>query len=513
MISGSVFNPKDYGAVGDGVANDTNAFIAASAALNAAGGGTLYIPAGTYQVFSQTANPAPSSGSPYWVSAGNIIDLSNCNGVRIVFDGANLIAASGLKYGSFNPLTGEVYNPTLPFTNAAYAAYPGDFIDLTSCTNVEIVNAKLNGNNTTYTLGGQWGDTGRQLPQTGIKCTNSSNVAIINADVSYCGLDGIYATGTANQRINVSIDNAKSAYNGRQGISWTGGNGLTITNSAFTYTGAGGVASSPSAGIDIEDNGQGCYDGLFDNCEFFGNVGAEILTQGTSDRIKFNRCVIGASAATRGVWPASAGVLFTDCSIYGDITNTLNTQFRNCYITNKSYRGVAQRARFIDLTTSYATFNNCVIDSYDSSSYNWNIGINVTVSDCTFLMSQTDPAQRFRVGIINAALINNTLFQQNYTFTSGAPDITLAGEHTFVESSSFNPFGSTKNTGTGLAFFTRSGPLNCYLAAGYTIAGTGSPETVVTALVGCLYTNKSGGASTTLYVKESGSGNTGWIAK
>jgi len=44
-------------------------------------------------------------------------------------------------------------------------------------------------------------------------------------------------------------------------------------------------------------------------------------------------------------------------------------------------------------------------------------------------------------------------------------------------------------------------------------AGTGSPEGVITAAVGSLYVNKSGGASTTLYVKTSGTGNTGWTAK
>lgn len=44
-------------------------------------------------------------------------------------------------------------------------------------------------------------------------------------------------------------------------------------------------------------------------------------------------------------------------------------------------------------------------------------------------------------------------------------------------------------------------------------AGTGSPETVVTAPVGSLFLRTNGGAATTLYVKESGAGNTGWIAK
>lgn len=43
--------------------------------------------------------------------------------------------------------------------------------------------------------------------------------------------------------------------------------------------------------------------------------------------------------------------------------------------------------------------------------------------------------------------------------------------------------------------------------------GAGSPEGVVTAPVGSLYLRNNGGANTTLYVKESGVSNTGWIAK
>lgn len=43
--------------------------------------------------------------------------------------------------------------------------------------------------------------------------------------------------------------------------------------------------------------------------------------------------------------------------------------------------------------------------------------------------------------------------------------------------------------------------------------GTGSPEGVVTAPVGTAYLRNDGGAGTTLYVKETGTGNTGWAAK
>lgn len=50
MIDGAVINVLDYGAVGDGVANDTAAITAAVAAAPA--GSTVYFPAGTYKVTS-----------------------------------------------------------------------------------------------------------------------------------------------------------------------------------------------------------------------------------------------------------------------------------------------------------------------------------------------------------------------------------------------------------------------------------------------------------------------------
>ena len=45
------------------------------------------------------------------------------------------------------------------------------------------------------------------------------------------------------------------------------------------------------------------------------------------------------------------------------------------------------------------------------------------------------------------------------------------------------------------------------------LRGSGSPEGVITAGIGRLYVDTAGGASTTLYVKTSGTGNTGWTAK
>lgn len=65
----------------------------------------------------------------------------------------------------------------------------------------------------------------------------------------------------------------------------------------------------------------------------------------------------------------------------------------------------------------------------------------------------------------------------------------------------------------------RFGFLNDGLAAPYLLsslrflAGTGTPESVYAAPVGSLFLRTDGGATTTLYVKTSGTGNTGWTAK
>jgi hypothetical protein len=44
-------------------------------------------------------------------------------------------------------------------------------------------------------------------------------------------------------------------------------------------------------------------------------------------------------------------------------------------------------------------------------------------------------------------------------------------------------------------------------------SGTGTPEGSVSGNVGDLYSRTDGGAGTSLYVKESGTGNTGWVGK
>jgi len=84
----------------------------------------------------------------------------------------------------------------------------------------------------------------------------------------------------------------------------------------------------------------------------------------------------------------------------------------------------------------------------------------------------------------------------------------------------FTNAGIMTTNGVGVYSYTADNSTNwdtAYTTSNTTAAlvqtGTGTPEAVVTAPVGTLFLRTDGGASTTLYVKESGSGNTGWVAK
>lgn len=85
-----------------------------------------------------------------------------------------------------------------------------------------------------------------------------------------------------------------------------------------------------------------------------------------------------------------------------------------------------------------------------------------------------------------------------------------------------NPNLSIMNQGSpGLSFSAGVRPLgfNTYVvlvqyANGIQdLAGSGSPENVVTAPVGSTFRRSDGAAGTSFYVKESGTGNTGWVGK
>ena len=72
-------------------------------------------------------------------------------------------------------------------------------------------------------------------------------------------------------------------------------------------------------------------------------------------------------------------------------------------------------------------------------------------------------------------------------------------------------------TSTGVVTATedhRAGPYGVHgFGPGVVLRGSGTPEGAVTAPVGVMFQRSDGGAGTSLYIKESGAGNTGWVGK
>jgi hypothetical protein len=102
-------------------------------------------------------------------------------------------------------------------------------------------------------------------------------------------------------------------------------------------------------------------------------------------------------------------------------------------------------------------------------------------------------------------ITNTGTIQATGNITSTGGNITSAGNYT------------AQGLGQGIVHCSNVGVFSSsstITISGCTIrAGAGTPEGVVTAAMGSLFLRTDGGASTTLYVKTSGAGNTGWTAK
>ena len=92
MIEGAVFNVLDFGAVGDGVANDRPACQAAIDAAVAAGGGAVYFPSGTYKLNSVAGLDTTPNGLLLPDTNGN---FSTNNGVMLFGDGIDSVLIAG----------------------------------------------------------------------------------------------------------------------------------------------------------------------------------------------------------------------------------------------------------------------------------------------------------------------------------------------------------------------------------------------------------------------------------
>ena len=527
---------KDFGAAGDGVTDDTTAI---QLALDN-GGGCVTFPDGTYLI---SAAIEPSSNQQL-LGTGGTITMANAtfadgiyvnaksnvqlNGLRIIgasggnsFDRAiNIDASTNVLVE--NCLIQDIGNEAVSPNEYGHGIEIGGSSVNTKIVNNTIKNIKGYGN-----VRGD-GITLRTSSNTLIQgntidTTRRMQIAVID--------DAIDVKIIGNHLLNgylASIDVEPNSVN-------TTGE-ITIQGNTIRNFGSkpGATTGAQYYGIDLHSN-------EFDNISIVGNIISAENAQAIS-------CIHGQNLAKFAT--ISGNVLW--CNGYADgMTLNAGNGFKNLVISGNIIRefaaygivgdkngtvvvdsnilesaqataagGIRLTTGTVDSTYATITGNNVKIDSAVIGAGIFLQGLNgLTIQNNTVTVASGNGIEVYSnianmTGAVisgNFAIDTNTGLYAYYLRAAGAGAIVncvfggnaqtgftthlaTSGSVTFARS--INPAGFAMNT-ANLIWLT----------------GSGTPEGAVTADVGSLYTRSNGGASTTLYIKESGTGNTGWVAK
>lgn len=257
-------NVKDFGAVGDGITDDTIAIQNAIDYAEMVGGGTVLIPDGTYMILAHVEG---YSGN-YLRDQGGIAMKDN---VHLKFSkGAELKA----------------------ITNGM-AQY--QIIRAYKKKNVTIEGGTIIGERASHTgTTGEWGY--------GISLQGGENITIKDLTVKDCWGDGInlqFVEDTLDIPTNVTITGVTSTNNRRQGMSVEGAINLTVRDSKFTLTNG----TAPQCGVDIEpwSTNSKVENVLFDNCKFTDNNSSGMLIMGGSiSKVKVDNCYFKGNTDSEG---------------------------------------------------------------------------------------------------------------------------------------------------------------------------------------------------------------------
>jgi len=421
---------KDCGAKGDGMANDTAAFQKAAAWIQKAGGGTLMIPRATYMVGKQEH---VAGQTPYYQPA-QVFMVKGVNFLLIEGHGATLRCAPGLRYGSFDPTTGAVYNPSkMPFTDYNYVAQAVPMFNISNSRHVTIHDVELDGNSPHFILGGSWGDTGRQLGGDGILLFGNTDVQVSYVqshhhprDGMMIGWPGLKESAPATPH---TLTDCAFEFNGRQGLSWVGGRGLHARRCQFNHTGramVGGanLCSAPAAGLDIEAEDSVCRDGDFADCAFINNAGCGMVADsGDGGYTTFVRCTFWGTTSW-SAWSSKPGLKYENCNFHGSIVHAhgapdpaLATRWIGCTFDDQPWKdGPRPYGRFlveINGPLPNVTFDACTFTAHARQSV-WCSGAGVQFSACTFTHKNAALGTGEFQGLIRGSVLRGCCFNEDF---------------------------------------------------------------------------------------------------
>lgn len=233
-----ILNVKDYGAVADGVTDDTAAINAATADLR--DGDTLYIPAGNYLVRAH--------------GEFSVILINEVKDARIVLDEETVIQLD------------TVPDDTLPQQNRHFVFH------LRFCENITFTGGNIYGDRLRYE------GTAHCEQGYGIRLSDCRNVTVNNVEIAHLRGDGIWIFSDIyvdpenrikGQSYDITIDNCHIYNCFRNGITLTSTVGCVISNTRIHDI----RGTAPQAAVDIEAEYPGSFnrDVIIENCDFYDN--------------------------------------------------------------------------------------------------------------------------------------------------------------------------------------------------------------------------------------------------
>jgi len=482
------YNVKRYGAKGDGTTDDTTAV---QDALTAGAGGTVFFPKGNYLVSNSLTIPADTTIFGY---GARVFDTVTQRSLIIVDTGVSIY---GLEVeGAGN--TGYDTSGRLLSCTGTVSTYK---------SNIKLIDCYLH-------------DVGRSA----IEFEFVENVFIDRCRIENCGFAGFRGTAvTSNKITNSSFKGFTPGASGNvYAIAFTRReissdldvyprsknctvNGCVIEDATIwhgldTHAGehivfSNNIIRGCSMGVSLvktQDGGGGDNDHASQNCTVVGNT---IYGLGT-----------GGGIVVSG---AGSGVVGT-VTEYATGNVIANNTLIECGEEGNAAQGTIHIVNTKGTVISGNTLKDCysigiaITSDNDGYSITGNVIVDVQ-DDTTGACPAIKILSEYNVGTISG----NTLRRINdalntYVMERGIYISTSDNNETVIGPNYNNCVTEFAGVGGSDVWFGHySDGLKLYII-------NTTPEGAITAEVGSMCINTNGGAGTTLYIKESGSGNTGW---
>lgn len=568
QLLGGVHDIRAYGctttATSAAAAVNTTALETILVAILAAGGGTIYVPPGTFLLsegsllatvclqLGATAANITIRGAGRGVSvlklkdsgASHLINMDGASNITIcdlTLDGnrANNTTTSwhGIRTGTSGVTGLTVERVSIKNTRGYGLGLQGGDKKRVRIIDVDVQDTGADGcdfkntsdNNEDIVIVGysarRWGLDGTLTEQAGIDCRGPCKLFGI-----WCSegpADGHYIRFREGETADASLGGHYSTLSGFVCEGNSGTTSIGVYVPAHDCDISGGYASDCLIGVLLHGERNvahgitvnSCDDESFqvnltgENCRITDCHSLSATGSGfriRAPRVKLTGCSSGLDTVS-GIVTESAA---TDLQVTGfdvegtggtmvgiDITSAdatvIGGSATGCF---RGYSSVGARTKFIGVSARSNTDDGILVGVGSDDSL---------VSGCT-ATSNTDDGIVLRAD--RCRVFGNTI-----TSNSGTGlDIIAGADNNRIDGNYFASNGTAMgDAGSG----NRFGLLNDGLSSPYLnttivyLAGTGSPEGVHAAPVGSQFARTDGGAVTSLYIKESGTGNTGWVAK